>query len=295
MKITKAIPVTLLTGFLGAGKTSYLNKLLNQGLPQNSLILVNDFGSINIDADLIEYSDERIMRLSNGCICCTIGGSLAEQLAELLRMSPLPSTIYIEASGVANPARIADMIKVSPRLSLAEVICLVDASQAARYSKDTLVTEVWHQQILTASKLIINRLPSSLELPSVVEQLISRTGVQLEKMAGTHSEQASNNSKLMAPIIRSSGNWGSFSQTFDHAIDGQQLATLLHKYEDILFRAKGLVLRQGHDKAEVLQLSGGRLNWSPTYKNITKSQLICIGAEGERLNNLAQEISLLNG
>ena len=76
---TEPIPVTLLTGFLGAGKTSYLNARLRRGIPPGSLILVNDFGDINIDAELIEYRDEQILRLSNGCICCTLGGSLAEQ------------------------------------------------------------------------------------------------------------------------------------------------------------------------------------------------------------------------
>ena len=75
---TESIPVTLLTGFLGAGKTTYLNLLLSRDAPRGSLILVNDFGDVNIDAELIDYRDESILRLTNGCICCTLGGSLAE-------------------------------------------------------------------------------------------------------------------------------------------------------------------------------------------------------------------------
>ncbi|GAA3541415.1 CobW family GTP-binding protein [Zobellella aerophila] len=294
MKMIKAIPVTLLTGFLGAGKTSYLNELLARGLPQGSLILVNDFGCINIDAELIEYSDERIMRLSNGCICCTLGGSLAERLAELLRMSPLPSNIYIEASGIANPARIADMVRVSPRLSLAEVICLIDAGQAERYSQDPLVTEVWHQQIRAASLLIINRLPPSLSLPPVLAQLLSRAPARVELLAGAPETAAVADRGQPPPRTIGSGRWHSFSLTFSGAIDGQRLAGLLQEYGDVLFRAKGMLLRRGRDKAEVLQLSGGRLNWSPVVKSPAKGQLVCIGAGGERMNQLARALNALN-
>ncbi|WP_198650008.1 CobW family GTP-binding protein [Zobellella maritima] len=293
MKMTKAIPVTLLTGFLGAGKTSYLNRLLSQGLPPDSLILVNDFGSINIDAELIEYSDEHIMRLSNGCICCTLGGSLAERLAELLRMSPLPAAIYIEASGIANPTRIADMVRVSPRLNLTEVVCLVDAGQAERYSQDPLVSEVWHQQIRAASRLIINRLPPSLSLPTVLNQLVNHSRARVERLPGA-AEMAAIADSRPAPRTTGNGRWHSFSQTFDHAIDGQRLADLLHDYGDVLLRAKGMLQRRGGDKAEVLQLSGGRLNWSPVVKSPAKGQLVCIGANGERLNQLAREIAALN-
>lgn len=294
MKTIKAIPVTLLTGFLGAGKTSYLNTQLRQGIPQNSLILVNDFGSINIDAELIEYSDDHIIRLNNGCICCTLGGSLAERLAELLRMSPLPSAIYIEASGIANPARITDMIEISPKLYLNEVVCLVDASQAERYSQNTLVTEVWYQQILAASRLIINRLPTSLCLPPLLNKLVSNTRAQVEKVAGTIEPDNTTIHRQSPPKINSTGRWHSFSQIFDCAIDDRQLTALLQEYEDVLFRAKGMLLRQGHEQAEVLQLSGGRLNWSPTINTPTRNQLVCIGAKGERLDQLSLSLNALS-
>lgn len=294
MKMINTIPATLLTGFLGAGKTSYLNAQLRRGIPRNSLILVNDFGSINIDAELIEYSDDHIMRLNNGCICCTLGGSLAERLAELLRMSPLPSAIYIEASGIANPARIADMIRVSPKLHLSEVVCLVDASQAERYSQDSLVTEVWHQQILVASRLIINRLPASLSLPPRLAQLLSHTRVQVEKVAGVMEPDKITDHRQAPTRINGTGRWHSFSQIFNRAIDDQQLTALFQEYEDVLFRAKGMLLRQGHAQAEVLQLSGGRLNWSPAIKTPTRGQLVCIGAKGERLDQLARSLNALN-
>lgn len=294
MKMINAIPVTLLTGFLGAGKTTYLNGLLSRGLPADSLILVNDFGSINIDAELIEYSDERIMRLNNGCICCTLGGSLAERLAELLRMPPLPAHIYIEASGIANPARIADLIRVSPKLQLADVVCLVDASQAGRYRRDPLVTEVWHQQILAASRLIINRLPPSRVLPPELAQLLTHSRARVERVADVTEPIAVTERRPAPARMIGTGRWHSFSLTFDSAIDGQRLAELLQEYEDVLLRAKGMLQRQGRERAEVLQLSGGRLNWSPTGKNPVKGQLVCIGAEGERLSQLARALNELN-
>ncbi|WP_107852107.1 CobW family GTP-binding protein [Oceanimonas marisflavi] len=295
MKMIKPIPVTLLTGFLGAGKTSYLNNLLREGIPPDSLILVNDFGSINIDAELIEYSDEHIMRLNNGCICCTLGGSLAEKLAELLRTPPLPAALYIEASGIANPARIVDTIRISPKLCLNEVICLVDGSQADRYSEDPLVTEVWHQQILSADRVLVNRLPPSLELPLVLKQLLVHSRAQVERMTGADEQPAVKDDHDFCSKNTGTGRWDSFSQTFDTAIDGQRLAELFMEYGDVLIRAKGMVRRQGKPQSEVVQLSGGKVSWSPAIRTTPKGLLVCIGAEGIRFNQLARDVSRLRG
>src|SRR5574344_2155367 len=90
----KKIPVVLLSGFLGAGKTTALNRWIQAGIEPNSLIIVNDFGQLNIDAELIDYEDEQIIRLQNGCVCCTLGGSMAEKMAEIGRLSPAPSQVY---------------------------------------------------------------------------------------------------------------------------------------------------------------------------------------------------------
>src|SRR5690554_5429467 len=154
----RLIPLTVIGGFLGAGKTTYLNSLIKDGLPKDALIIVNDFGDINIDAALIDYRDDSVIQLSNGCICCTLGGTLAEQLAQALQIHATPGAILIEASGVADPARIADIARISRRLRLAEVVCIIDGSQAWRHAADPLVGNAWQVQLAAADRLLVNRL-----------------------------------------------------------------------------------------------------------------------------------------
>jgi cobalamin biosynthesis protein CobW len=100
-----SIPVVLVTGFLGAGKTSFINRLLHAtGL--RIAAVVNDFGAVNIDAELIAGSADGIVGLANGCICCALQGDLLRTLGMLLRRDPQPEGIVIETSGVAEPGPI---------------------------------------------------------------------------------------------------------------------------------------------------------------------------------------------
>ena len=106
------IPLTIIAGYLGSGKTTLLNHLIAQCDTSRFAILVNDFGKLNIDAELVELEGGKAYRLESGCICCNIGNSLMTTLLELLRIDPRPERILIEASGVADPARIADIARL---------------------------------------------------------------------------------------------------------------------------------------------------------------------------------------
>ncbi len=296
---TEPIPVTLLTGFLGAGKTTYLNACLRRGIPPGSLILVNDFGELNIDAELIDYRDEQILRLSNGCICCTLGGSLAEQLAQILRLQPLPAALYIEASGIADPARIVDTITVSPRLRLAAVVCLVDASQAGRHARDPLCAEVWRCQLRAASRVVINRIAADAPLPSALAALLADTAAVIERQPSASAPAGADAPPWQArpagvgglrPAQRG-GRWQQCSFSYDGPIDGARLQALLDEYADVLVRAKGILQRTGHAGAEVLQLSGDGLRWSPARRLPARGQLVCIGTSGARFDALGRALA----
>ncbi len=100
-----SVPVVLVTGFLGAGKTSFINRLL-AGAGMRIAAVVNDFGAVNIDAELIAGSADGIVGLANGCICCALQGDLLRTLSLLLRREPAPEGIVIETSGVAEPGPI---------------------------------------------------------------------------------------------------------------------------------------------------------------------------------------------
>ena len=298
------VPLTVITGFLGAGKTTYLNALIRQGLPRNSLIVVNDFGDINIDAELIDYRDDRILRLGNGCICCTLGGTLAEQLAQALRLEQRPGALYIEASGVAEPARIADIARVSRQMKLESVVCLVDASQISQHAQNRYTGNVWRAQITTADQLIINRLPADdsaeyaqalaalRELNPSATQALSDSVRDLS--AAKSTALATDRLKPMppAPPVGESA-WCSASLNYSAAIDAALLERLLREYADVVLRAKGILRRLDRNGSQVLQLSGRSIRWLPALRAAASNYLVCIGIKGARFDELTTELMQL--
>src|SRR5258708_32936633 len=98
------VPILLVTGFLGAGKTTIVNHILAHANGRRIAAVVNDFGAINIDAELIAGASDGVVSLTNGCICCSLEGDLLRTLAAILRRDPRPDHILIETSGLADPA-----------------------------------------------------------------------------------------------------------------------------------------------------------------------------------------------
>jgi G3E family GTPase len=136
------VPVLLVTGFLGAGKTTVVNHILAEAGGRRIAAVVNDFGAINIDAELIAGATDGVVNLANGCICCTLEGDLLRTLANLLRRQPRPEAIVIETSGVADPADIVRNLMdpvVLRDVPLETVLCVVDASAPAEALADPLL------------------------------------------------------------------------------------------------------------------------------------------------------------
>lgn len=135
------LPILLVTGFLGAGKTTVVNHLLAHADGRRIAAVVNDFGAINIDAELIAGASDGVVSLSNGCICCSLEGDLLRTLSTLLRRDPRPDYIVIETSGVADPADIVRnlMDPVILREALLEtVLCVMDATAPLAALDDAL-------------------------------------------------------------------------------------------------------------------------------------------------------------
>lgn len=305
MPIPERVPLTVITGFLGAGKTSWLNRQIRQGLPPNSLIMVNDFGSVNIDAQLIEYQDDRILRLANGCICCTLGGTLAEQLAQAMRMAPSPEALYIEASGVAEPARIADIARVSRQLRLADVVCLVDASQIACHDASPYTGDVWRTQIRAAHQLHVNRLSPDDEnqaqeiaclraLNPDARLCLDGTGLPARAEVSDPPPATTARHQRGTPSPSpASPAWRSVSLSYDVPIDAVQLETLFQQYADVILRAKGILARKDRAVTQVFQLSGTTVSWLPARRALAGNQLVCIGVGGERFEALGKALARL--
>ncbi len=106
-KAPEKIPVTVLTGYLGAGKTTLLNRILSEPHGQKFAVIVNEFGEIGIDNDLIVGADEEIFEMNNGCICCTVRGDLIRIIEGLMRRKGKFDAIIVETTGLADPAPVA--------------------------------------------------------------------------------------------------------------------------------------------------------------------------------------------
>jgi G3E family GTPase len=127
-----AVPLTILTGFLGAGKTTLLNRMLSGDHAMKMAVLVNDFGAVNVDAELIIGVEDDMMSLANGCVCCQIRDDLLEAVDRVLAADTPPEYIVLEASGIADPASIYSTFndpEHRDRIRLDSVTCVVDAAQ----------------------------------------------------------------------------------------------------------------------------------------------------------------------
>lgn len=155
------VPLTVIGGFLGAGKTTLVNHLLNQAARSANKVrygvLVNDFGDLAIDEDLIVAHDGTTIALANGCICCTIGDDLVETIMDLMESPQPPEHLIIEASGVADPAPIAELGSLDPHLSRDLTLVVLDAVQVRDQWADERLRETVRRQIGAANLLVLNK------------------------------------------------------------------------------------------------------------------------------------------
>src|ERR1700676_2786170 len=163
-------PVTVLTGYLGAGKTTLLNRILSEPHGQKYAVIVNEFGEIGIDNDLIVGADEEVFAMNNGCICCTVRGDLVRIIDGLMRRKGKFDAIIVETTGLADPAPVAQTFfvdeSVGRKTKLDAVVTVADAKWLKDRLKDAPETK---NQIAFADVIIINKtdLVSAAELDEV--------------------------------------------------------------------------------------------------------------------------------
>jgi G3E family GTPase len=164
------IPVTVLTGYLGAGKTTLLNRILSENHGKKYAVIVNEFGEIGIDNDLIIGADEEVFEMNNGCVCCTVRGDLVRNLDGLMKRKGKFDAIILETTGLADPAPVAQTFfvdeDVRDKTALDAVVTVADAKWLSDRLKDAPEAK---NQIAFADVIVLNKtdLVSKAELAEV--------------------------------------------------------------------------------------------------------------------------------
>ena len=193
------LPLSVIGGFLGSGKTTLLNRWLSMAGGRRLAVLVNDFGAINIDAQLIAASTGDVIALTNGCVCCQIGDDLGAALIGVLD-APIPfDAVVIEASGVSDPARIGRYGRATPDLVLDGVIVLVDAAAFATQAANPLLADTLQRQVAGADLLVLNKS----DLATLAQGVATRE--QLRAWAPEVPQVTATDGVVPAALLSSSG------------------------------------------------------------------------------------------
>ena len=152
------IPVTVLTGYLGAGKTTLLNRILSEKHGKKYAVIINEFGELGVDNDLVIDSDEEVFEMNNGCICCTVRGDLIRIVNALLKRKERFDGIIVETTGLADPAPVAQTFfvdeDVRTKASLDAIITVVDAKHLFARLEDSHEAE---EQVAFADVIVLNK------------------------------------------------------------------------------------------------------------------------------------------
>jgi G3E family GTPase len=262
------VPILLVCGFLGAGKTSVVNYLLAHAAGRRIAAVVNDFGAINIDAELIAGASDGVVSLSNGCICCSLEGDLLRVLAGLLRRDPRPEFIVIETSGVADPVDIVRNLMdpvIWREAPLETVLCVVDASAPAASLEDPLLrSQVRAADVVALSKVDLAR--SSEPVRDAVKAL--RPGaVVVEALQGAVPPELLFAPDLdRMPVVRSvwrrrpaAERFEALSWVSDQPVSLPAFQVAIGRLAPRLARAKGMFEVAGQPgRTLVFQFAGGR-------------------------------------
>ena len=291
------IPVTVISGFLGAGKTTLVNHLLRNADGRKLVVLVNDFGELPIDVDLIESVDNDTINLANGCACCSMGGDLFNAFINVLERNPPPDHLIIEASGVADPARIANFARAEPDLNLNAIVSIIDAENIKSLINDERLGPTVTQQMTTSDLIVLNKVDLiSQSHYAKIETLIEKTSPHTTQLPTQFSkvpfdliasiDTSFSSDKQTKTMIEPHGKkYQKWSKKFNEPISRPLFEEALEALGDDVLRLKGIVAFQNNSALHVVHWVLGRYSITPLpdqepHSNFSSS-IIAIGLEPE--------------
>jgi G3E family GTPase len=306
---TNGTPVTILTGFLGAGKTTLLNHILSNQDGLKTAVLVNEFGEIGIDNDLVVSTSADMVELSNGCICCTINGELLEAVDRILKRPEPLDYLVVETTGLADPLPVAMTFlgsELRDQTRLDSIITLVDAENC---NARVFESEVGRSQIIYGDILLLNKtdLVSTERVKELEESLrsIKKDARILHSVKGDvplpllMSVGLFESDRVATKADHDHGHHDHGHAHHDHAdhldIEGYTSLSFssdgpfsLRKFQNFLdnqlpesvFRAKGILWFNESEKRHVFHLAGKRFSIDDSdWDGKRKNQLVLIGQE----------------
>ena len=270
LAITSPIPITIISGFLGAGKTSLLTYILESKHDKRIAVLVNDFGQLNIDAEQISTIEGETISLTNGCICCTIRDDLLTEVLKLFENKVVPEHIIIEASGISDPTLVAHTFLMPAMQGVVEVdsiISVVDSEQLLEL--DEQFKSLAQKQIRVADLILINKidLVNTAKLKRVhqyVKRLSSKARIletvnskaPLHLLLGTHSFDSNNIHDVDNRVHVEFDTWIYQS---DEQFTFIAIRKALEDLPSSIYRVKGFIhLEAVPNNQGIFQMTGGR-------------------------------------
>ena len=285
--VKPAIPVAVIGGYLGAGKTTVVNHLLRNAAGRRIAILVNEFGDLPIDEDLIEAESEDMIAISGGCICCSFGSDLTAALIKLSELVPPPDHVVIEASGVAMPGTVALSISILPGFALAGVVVLADGDRIQAQAEDDYIGDTILRQLSDADVIVHSKtdLQPNAAAVEAVESWLQATAPQARVVTTAQG-------RVPPDIILGLTGPNAKPQASPHADAGYETLTLRQIPPCVpgdvaqklatgtygVIRAKGF-LRDSEGASWVIQTVGRRFE-SQRSQKLDPAGVVCIGRRG---------------